>query len=90
MKKLKHKKHEAKESKKHEKKEHKKKHAKKVHHKKKHHSKESSKFKSKVKKVMHEFKSGKLHAGSKKGPVVSNPKQGIAIALNVARRKVGK
>ena len=39
----------------------------------------------KVKKVMHEFKEGKLHSGSKKGPVVSNPKQGIAIALSEAR-----
>lgn len=43
----------------------------------------------KVKKVMHEFKEGKLHSGSKKGPEVSNPKQAIAIALSESR-KVGK
>lgn len=33
-------------------------------------------------KVMREFKSGKLHSGSKNGPVVKNPKQAIAIALS--------
>lgn len=42
---------------------------------------------NKVSKVMHEYKEGKLHSGSKKGPVVSNPKQAIAIALSEARRK---
>ena len=42
--------------------------------------------KSKVKKVMHEYKEGKLHSGSKKGPQVTNPKQAIAIALSEARR----
>lgn len=41
----------------------------------------------KVKKVMHEFKEGKLRSGSKKGPEVTNPKQAIAIALSEARRK---
>ncbi len=40
----------------------------------------------KVKKVMREFKEGELHSGSKKGPVVTNPKQGIAIALSEARK----
>ena len=40
----------------------------------------------KVKKVMTEFKSGKLHTGSKKGPVVTNKKQAIAIALSEARK----
>lgn len=39
----------------------------------------------KIKKVMKEFKEGDLHSGSKKGPVVKNPKQAIAIALNEAR-----
>jgi hypothetical protein len=39
----------------------------------------------KVAKVMKEFKSGKLHTGSKKGPLVKNPKQAIAIALSEAR-----
>jgi len=37
---------------------------------------------AKVKKVMKEFKAGKLHSGSKKGPVVKSPKQAIAIALS--------
>lgn len=41
--------------------------------------------KKKVKKMMKEFKAGKLHSGSKKGPIVTNPKQGIAIALSEAK-----
>lgn len=49
--------------------------------------KESKKAKSKIKKVMHEFKEGDLHSGSKKGPKVENPKQAIAIALSEARKK---
>ena len=39
----------------------------------------------KIGKVMEEFKEGKLHSGSKKGPKVKNPKQAIAIALSEAR-----
>jgi hypothetical protein len=39
---------------------------------------------NKVQKVMREFKAGKLHSGGKKGPVVKNPKQAIAIALSEA------
>jgi len=50
-------------------------------------AKESPKAQKKVKKVMHEFKHGELHSGSKKGPTVSNPKQAIAIALSEARKK---
>lgn len=50
-------------------------------------AKESKKAQAKVKKVMHEYKEGKLHSGSKKGPVVSNPKQAIAIGLSEARKK---
>jgi hypothetical protein len=48
----------------------------------------SPKFKKggKVEKVMHEFKSGKLHSGSKKGPVVKSRKQAIAIALSEAKK----
>ncbi len=41
----------------------------------------------KVEKVMHEFKKGKLHSGSKKGPEVTNRKQAVAIALSEARNK---
>jgi len=47
----------------------------------------------KVAKVMREFKKGKLHSGSKKGPKVKNRKQAIAIALSeagMARRRNGK
>ena len=42
-----------------------------------------TKGQKKVGKVMKEFKAGKLHSG-KKGPVVKNPKQAIAIALSEA------
>ncbi len=49
-------------------------------------SKGKEKRKGKIEKVMHEFKDGKLHSGSKKGPQVENPKQAIAIALSEARK----
>lgn len=76
-------------------------HCKKAMHKAKHVKKEvkrdekmakvkSPKGKAKVEKVMKEFKSGKLHSGSKHGPEVKNPKQAIAIALSEARRKKKK
>jgi len=39
---------------------------------------------TKVGKVMREFGQGKLHSGSKKGPVVKSRKQAIAIALSEA------
>lgn len=32
--------------------------------------------------VMKEFKAGKLHSGSKKGPKITNPKQAISVALS--------
>ena len=38
----------------------------------------------KVAKVMREYKSGKLHSGSKKGPVVKSRKQAVAIAMSEA------
>jgi hypothetical protein len=47
--------------------------------------KKVSKGKKKVKKVMKEFGAGKLHSGSKKGPVVENPKQAVAIAMSEAK-----
>jgi len=37
-----------------------------------------------VEQEMRKFKQGKLHSGSKKGPVVTNPKQAIAISLSEA------
>lgn len=43
----------------------------------------------KVGQVMHEWKTGALHSGSKKGPVVKSQKQAVAIALSQAA-KVGK
>lgn len=46
-------------------------------------------FQSKVETGMHEFKEGALHSGSKTGPLVTDPKQAIAISLNQARKRVG-
>jgi hypothetical protein len=43
-----------------------------------------SKAQKKIGKVMHEFKTGSLHTGSKKGPVVKNRKQAVAIAMSEA------
>jgi hypothetical protein len=37
---------------------------------------------AKVKQVMDEWKGGTLHSGSKKGPIVRNQKQAVAIALS--------
>lgn len=42
--------------------------------------------KSKVQKVMGEYKRGTLHSGSKKGPTVKSRKQAVAIALSEQRR----
>jgi len=59
----------------------------------KHHTKPEAKRKyskkanEKVHKVIREFEEGKLHSGSKKGPKVTNLRQGVAIALSEARRK---
>lgn len=40
--------------------------------------------KERIKQEMHKFKAGQLHSGSKKGPIVKNRKQAIAIALSEA------
>jgi hypothetical protein len=48
------------------------------------------KGKSKIKKVMEEFKEGTLHSGSKKGPMVKNKPQAVAIALSEARKAGSK
>lgn len=47
----------------------------------------SPKANKKIHKVIREFEEGKLHSGSKRGPKVTNLRQGVAIALNEARRK---
>jgi len=40
----------------------------------------------KIEKVMHEYKGGALHSGSKKGPVVTSRKQAVAIAMSEAKK----
>lgn len=39
---------------------------------------------------MEEFKEGTLHSGSKKGPMVKNKPQAVAIALSEARKAGSK
>jgi hypothetical protein len=46
--------------------------------------KKPTKAEKKIGKVMGEYKEGKLHSGSKKGPVVKSKKQAIAIAMSEA------
>jgi Family of unknown function (DUF6496) len=38
-----------------------------------------------VAQVMHDFKEGELHSGSKDGPIVTDHDQAIAIALSMAK-----
>jgi len=49
---------------------------------------------ARIKREMHKFKTGSLHSGSKKGPVVESRKQAIAIALSESgqskNRKLGR
>lgn len=40
-----------------------------------------------MKGVMKEWKQGKLHSGSKKGPVVKSQKQAVAIGLSEQRAR---
>jgi len=46
--------------------------------------KKPTKAEKKIGKVMGEYKEGKLHSGSKKGPVVKSKKQAVAIAMSEA------
>jgi hypothetical protein len=48
------------------------------------------KAKRKIEKTLHEFKEGALHSSSKKGPIVKNKKQALAIALSQAREEGAK
>lgn len=41
---------------------------------------------AKIKKVVREFEAGELHSGSKKGPVVKNKAQALAIGYSEARK----
>ena len=46
-----------------------------------------AKRKSKIRKVLKEYKKGKLRSGSKKGPKVKSRKQALAIALSESRKR---
>jgi len=50
----------------------------------------SPKVQRKMKKVMGEFKRGKLHSGSKKGPKAKSRAQAIAIGISQAKKAMGK
>jgi len=52
--------------------------------------KKQTKATKKIAKVMKEYGAGKLHSGSKTGPIVKSQKQAIAISLSEARKKKGK
>ena len=42
--------------------------------------------KRKIHRVLHEYKEGELHSGSDSGPLITDRKQAIAVALSEARR----
>jgi hypothetical protein len=44
------------------------------------------KGKAKMATTMHEWGKGELHSGSKKGPIITDQKQAVAVALSQARK----
>ncbi len=52
--------------------------------------KKKTKSQQKIKTVMHEWKEGDLHSGSKKGPVVKDKAQALAIAISESKKKKKK
>ena len=50
----------------------------------------SNAAREKAKLVTREFKAGTLHSGSKRGPIVTSPRQKVAIMLASARKAAGK
>jgi hypothetical protein len=52
--------------------------------------KKKSEGSRKIKKMMEEYKERDLNSGSKKGPIVNNKKQAVAIALSEARKSGAK
>lgn len=40
--------------------------------------------------VMHEWKAGRLHSGSKSGPIVKSQDQAVAIMLSEKRKEEGR
>ena len=53
-------------------------------------AKKMPKGKAKIEKTLHEFKEGSLHSSSKKGPIVTDKHQAVAIALSQARKAGAK
>ena len=55
---------------------------------------EGRRKRGKVRKVMHEYKHGELDSGSKEGPMVTDRRQAVAIAMSEAgmsrKKKRGK
>lgn len=43
-----------------------------------------------IKNVLHRFKAGDLHSGSKQGPKVTSRKQAVAIAISESKPKGAK
>ena len=52
--------------------------------------KETKKQQAKIGKVMHEYKAGELHSGSKSGPMVKSRKQAIAIGMSESKKSKKK